>query len=231
MRRELSVGETLREAFSIYRAQAGVLLPIAFWLFLGIAVLEGLTEDDFGWFLAVTVAGLVVAILYQGMVVNLVKDVQDGRRDSSIGELMRSVMPVFLPLIGAGVLVGIGVGVGFVLLVVPGLYLLTVWAVVAPAIVIERRGVTDALGRSRRLVRGNGWRVLGVLLVAFLIGIVAAVVLSQLAEAIADGPILEVVFSALASTVTAPIEALVASVLYFRLLAIERDRPPKSVLE
>lgn len=226
MNTKLSVGDTLGEAFSIYRDQAGVLLPVAFWLFLAVAVLEGLTEESVGWFLLAIVVSLLVATLYQGMVVGLVKDIQDGRRDNSVGELMRSVAPVVLPLIGAGLVIGLGAGVGFLLLVAPGLYLITIWAVTAPVIVVERRGVFEALGRSRRLVRGNGWPVLGVLVVAFLITAVVAVLLALLAEAIAEGEILAIVFSALGTTVTAPISALVASVLYFRLLEIEGEQAP-----
>jgi len=208
-----------------------VLLPVAFWLFLGVAILEGVTEESFGWFLLAAVVSLAVATLYQGMVVGLVKDVQDGRRDSSVGELMRSVAPVVLPLIGAGLLIGLGAGAGFLLLVVPGLYLITIWAVAAPVIVIERRGVFDALGRSRQLVKGNGWPVLGVLVVAFLIAIVVTFVMLALAEAIADGEILAIVLSALGTTVTAPISALVASVLYFRLLRFDSEPAPGSGLE
>jgi hypothetical protein len=225
MDRKLSVGETLREAFSIYRDQAGVLLPVAFWLFLGVAVIEGLTEESVGWFLLAIVVALVVATLYQGMVVGLVQDVQDGRRESSVGELMRSVAPVVLPLLGAGLVIGLGAGAGFLLLVVPGLYLVTIWAVAAPVIVVERRSVFDALGRSRQLVRGNGWPVLGVLVVTLLITAVVALALALLAEAIAEGEIVAIVFSALGTTVTAPISALVASVLYFRLLSLHRDQP------
>lgn len=225
MERKLSVGETLSEAFSIYRDQAGVLLPVAFWLFLGVAVLEGLTEESLGLFLLAIVVALIVATLYQGMVVGLVKDVQDGRRDNSVGDLMRSVAPVVLPLLGAGIVIGLGAGLGFLLLVVPGLYLVTIWAVTAPVIVVERRGVSEALGRSRQLVRGNGWPVLGVLVVTFLITVVVALVLALLAEAIAEGKILAIVFSALGTTVTAPISALVASVLYFRLLSLHGEQP------
>lgn len=231
MEKKISVGDTLGEAFSIYRDQAGVLLPVAFWLFLGVAILEGVTEESVGFFLLAIVVSLAVATLYQGMVVGLVKDIQDGRRDSSVGELMRSVAPVVLPLIGAGLLIGLGAGAGFLLLVVPGLYLITIWAVVAPVIVIERRGVFDSLGRSRALVKGNGWPVLGVLVVAFLIAIVATLVMLALAEAIADGEILAIVLSALGTTVTAPISALVASVLYFRLLRFDGEPAPGSGLE
>lgn len=225
MERKLSVGETLGEAFSIYRDQAGVLLPVAFWLFLGVAVLSSVTAESVAGSLLAVVVALVVATLYQGMVVGLVRDVQDGRRDNSVGDLLRSVAPVLLPLFGAGIVIGLGAGFGFLLLVVPGLYLVTIWAVAAPVIVVERRGVFDALGRSRQLVRGNGWPVLGVLVVTLLITAVVGISLALLAEEIAEGEIVATVFAALGNTVTAPISALVASVLYFRLLEIQRQKP------
>jgi hypothetical protein len=135
---------------------------------------------------------------------------------------MRSALPVLGPLIGAGILAGLGIGAGLVLLIVPGLYLLTIWAVIAPAIVIERRGIFDAFGRSRHLVSGNGWPVFGTIIVAFLITVVASIVLTAIANSIADGPLVRIVFNALASTLTAPITALVASVLYFRLLDLRQ---------
>jgi len=224
MDRKLSVGDTLSRTFSIYRDQAGVLLPVAFWLFLVLAIAELLAGDnELSLFVVSFVLGLTITFLYQGMVVALVKDVQDGRRDRSIGELMRLVLPVLMPLIGAGLLVALGAGIGLLLLVAPGLYLFTIWSVAAPVIMVERRGVFDALGRSRQLVRGNGWPVLGVILVALLIGVVVAILLALLADAVADGEIVEAVFSTLAATVTAPIEGLLASVLYFRLLELQRD--------
>jgi hypothetical protein len=228
MERKLTVGEVLGETFAIYRAQAGVLLPVAFWLFLVLAIAELLAGDnELSLFVVSFVLGLTITFLYQGMVVALVKDVQDGRRDHSIGELMRLVLPVLMPLIGAGLLVALGAGLGLLLLVAPGLYLFTVWSVAAPVIMVARRGVFDALGRSRQLVRGNGWPVLGAILVALLIGIVVAILLALLADAVADGEIVEAVFSTLAATVTAPIEGLLASVLYFRLLELQAE--PASV--
>lgn len=221
MERKLSVGDTLNGVFDIYRDQAGVLLPVAFWLFLVVAIVNGLTEGNLSLFWLGIVVSLAVGTLYQGMVVELVRDVQDGRRDSSVGDLMRSVLPVLGPLIGAAILSGLGIGGGFILLIVPGLILLTMWAVIAPVIVVEHRGVFDAFGRSRQLVKGQGWPVFGSVVVAYLIGALAGVIFILVANGIADGPIIRVVFSALASTITAPIEALVASVLYFRLLGLQ----------
>lgn len=225
MEPKLEVGETLREVFSIYRDQAGVLLPVAFWLFLIAAIAEALTIHVLSLFWLGPVVGLTVGILYQGTVVGLVRDVRHGSRESSPQDLMRSVLPVFWPLLGASLLTGIGIAGGLFLLIVPGVYLLTVWAVVAPVIVIERGKVTEALGRSRRLVQGSGWPVLGTVMVGFLIAIFATLGLSALATAIVHGEIVHLVFRVLAQTVAAPVAALIASVLYFRLLEIHRHRP------
>lgn len=225
MEPKLSVGETLSKTFAIYRDQAGVLLPVAFWLFLVSAIVERLTIDVLALFWIGMVVNLTVGTLYQGMVVGLVKDLQDGRRDSSVPDLMRSVLPVFWRLIGAGFLTALGIVGGTFLLIVPGVYLLTVWAVVAPVIVIERRRVTEALGRSRQLVRGSGWPVLGAVLVGFLIAAIASLGLTAMATAIVDGEIVDLVFTVLAQTVAAPVAALIASVLYFRLVEIHAQRP------
>jgi hypothetical protein len=69
MEEKLNVGDTLRETFAIYRDQAGVLLPVAFWLFLAAAVVEALTLDVLALFWIGTVVSLTVGTLYQGMVV------------------------------------------------------------------------------------------------------------------------------------------------------------------
>jgi hypothetical protein len=225
MRRQLEVGDTLGEVFRTYGAHAGVLLPVAFWLFLVVAIVDGVVGSNLALFPLVIVVTTIAGTLYQGMVVGLVRDVQDGTRDSSVAELFGYAVPVLLPLIGAGLLSGIGIGIGIVLLIVPGLILLTIWSVIAPAIVIERTGIFEAFGRSRQLVRGNGWPVFGVVIVAFLISLVGGVIFSAIATGISDGPIVRIVFSALASTITAPIVALAAGVLYYRLRAIETVAP------
>jgi hypothetical protein len=231
MGRKLSVGETLSEVFEIYKANAGVLLPIAFWLYLGVAIVAGIAGDDDSTALLFVslILGFVVGLVYQGMVVSLVRDVQDGRRDLSAGELYRSVTPVLGTLIVASIVFGIAIGIGFVLLIVPGCILLTIWAVIAPAIVIEHRSAFDAAGRSRELVKGNGWPVFGTVIVAAIITAVVSTVLGAIGGAIAGGPILRIVFGALASTATAPITALVAGVLYYKLLELRGEGSPAAV--
>jgi len=221
MNRKLDVGGTVSQAFSTYTSQAGVLLPVAFCLFLVVAVINGILAGSLVLFPLAMAVSVVAGTLYQGMVVGLVSDVQDGKRDSSVDDLVRATGPVILPLIGAGILAGIGIGIGFLLLVVPGLILLTIWAVIAPVIVVERSGVIDAFGRSRALVRGNGWQVFGVILVVFLIAAVVQGILGAIGMGIEDSVAVRIVFNVIASTITAPIVALVAAVIYFRLREIE----------
>lgn len=226
MERKLDVGATLRQVFQTYGEQAGVLLPVAFCLYLVVAVVDALLAESLALLPLSFAIGVVAATLYQGMVVGLVKDVQDGRRDSSVGELINATWPVVLPLIGAGLLAGIAIGIGMFLLVVPGLILLTIWAVIAPVIVVEHSGVIAAFGRSRELVRGNGWQVFGVIFTVFVITALVGIVLAVIGASIADGVGMRIVASLIGSAITAPIEALAAAIIYFGLLAIKGASAP-----
>jgi hypothetical protein len=228
MNRKLDVGATLSQIFSIYGQQAGVLLPLAFGLYLLVAIVTGLFAGNFLLGLIAFGVGVIAATLYQGMVVSLVRDVQDGRRDSSVGQLVEETWPVVLPLIGAGILAAIGITIGLFILVIPGLILLTIWSVIAPVIVVERSGVIDAFGRSRALVKGNGWQVFGVIFLVFLITFIVSIVLGLIGAGISDTFAMRALFSLIASTLTAPIAALAASTIYFNLIALKGAAPAAS---
>ncbi len=225
--RPLSVGETLNEVFALYQSNFGVLIPAAFWLFLGVNIITGIAGNDHTGLLAIgALLTFAVAVLYQGMVVSLVRNQRDGAPESTVGELISSVGPVLPTLIGTSILYAIGVAVGFLFFLIPGCILLTIWAVIAPVIVIEKAGVGAAFGRSQALVRDHGWVVFGTVVAATLISLVAAIIFTSIAEAIAGGPILRIVFSTLASTFTAPVGALVAAILYYRLRELKGDLDP-----
>lgn len=216
--RRIGVGKVIGETFSLYGAHAGVLLGTALVVFVVVGIIQGLlTATDSVILALVGVAVNVVGLtLYTGFVVKVVEDVRDGRRDFTVSELLSAAAGAVLRLIGNGILKAIAVAIGFVLLIVPGLILLTIWAVTAPAIVVERAGALEAFGRSRELVRGNGWPVFGVILVAFLITFAIQAILGILGEATSEdaGRIVAQVIGAI---ITAPISALVASVLFFDL--------------
>lgn len=223
MNQKLDVGGTLSQIFSTYGAQAGVLLPVAFGLFVVVAIVNAIIVGSFILFPLALAVSVVAGTLYQGVVVGLVKDVQDGRRDSTVGDLIDATWPVVLPLIGVAILAGIAIAIGFFLLIVPGLILLTIWAVIAPVIVVEHSGVMDSFGRSRELVRGNGWQVFGVIFVVFLITAVVGAILGAIGAGISDSVGMRILFNLIASTLTAPIAALAAATIYFRLLTIKGE--------
>ena len=66
----------------------------------------------------------------------------------------------------------------------PGLYLLTIWAVFAPAIVVERTGIFGSFSRSHELVKGDGWAVFGTIVVAYLIVFVVAAIVTAIGAAL-----------------------------------------------
>jgi hypothetical protein len=215
--RSIDPARVIGEAFQTYRGHIAALLGGAL-IVIGIsAVINGLfaTTDSLLLIALGIVISILAGVLYAGYVVKLVQDVRDGRRDFSVGELFSAAAPYIGTLFLNGLLAGIAITIGFVLLIVPGLFLITIWAVIAPSIVIENRGVIEAFGRSRELVRGNGWNVFGVIVIAFLIVIAVSIVLGLIGEAIGEGG--RVALQAVGNVVTAPIAALVASILFFDL--------------
>ena len=213
----IELGAVIRKVFRVYVDQASVLMPAAAVVFVITGVLTDLiiATKSAGLSLLVLIVDLIATTLFTGMVVELVADVQDGRRDASATALLRAVTPVLGELILVGIVAGVLEAIGFVLILIPGLILMTIWSVVAPVVVIEHPGGLRALGRSRALVRGNAWQVFGVIIVLVL----GVVVVSGLLDALAEsaGSSVGLVVRVVVGVLTAPISALAAAVLYFEL--------------
>lgn len=211
---QLNPTDVVGRAFGIYKEHAGALIPAALIVFAIVAVANLIFDGGILFFIASAI-GVVAAIFYEGMVVRLVDDVRDGALDSSVADLFKSVAPVALVLFLLSLVVGICVTLGFILLIVPGLFLLTIWAVAAPAVVIEGRGVFDALGRSRELVRGNGWNVFGVIVIVFVLNIGVGFVAGTIGAV--GGDAIRVLAQFAANVLIAPFAGLTISVLFFTL--------------
>jgi hypothetical protein len=220
MNRRLEVGQVIRRVFGIYVDQAPVLMPAAAVVFVFTGVLSTLlTNAGSGLRFVSLLVSLVATTLFTGMVVQLVADVQDGRRDATPRQLLSAVTPVIGQLILVAFVAAAGVVVGLLLLVIPGLILLTVWSLAAPVVVLERPPGLRALSRSRELVRGHGWQVFGVILVLDLLVAILAGGLGLAADSAGTGA--GIVVRVVLGVLTAPFAALAAAVLYFEL----RGRP------
>lgn len=156
----------------------------------------------------------------QGALIGAVSDLRDGRADRSISELYRRVQPLLPSLIAAGVVAAIGITCGLVILVVPGLVLLTRWIFIVPVIVLEKKSAGESFGRSWQLVKGSSWPVFWLILLTML---VLGAGSSLISAALFSFSILPQFFSrwivgTIASSLTAPFAALVWTLGYFELV-------------
>jgi hypothetical protein len=210
----------ITEAWNLYKTHWRHLLSISFVVYLAVAIIGVLLVAVLTW-LGAILAVLVsfVGLFYlQAALVKAVEDVRDGRADLSLGQTFGSAQTHLAAVVVAGLIASIALAVGFVLLIIPGLVLLTFWCLIIPAIVIEGKSAGESFGRSFDLVRGYFWRVLGVIVLTVLIYFGFEVVLHLILTPFADW-LKNFVSTIVSGTLTAPFFALVLTVLYFRLSA------------
>ena len=86
-------------------------------------------------------------------------------RSVAFGSALRFALSIVLPLLGTWILASLIVMVGFVFLVIPGLFLLLMFLVLTPVMVTEGVFGFRALERSWSLMKGHMLRALGLMLV------------------------------------------------------------------
>jgi hypothetical protein len=222
----VQAGDVIREAWAQYKAHWQHLLPFALVVYLILGVVSLLLTIALGWFGALLGAfvGIIGVFWLQGALVEAVADIRDGRADLTMGQTFGRVQQHIGTLAIAGILAGLAIAVGLVLLIVPGLYLLTIWSVLIPVIVLERRDVMESFGRSRELVSGYGWNAFGVIVLCFLILIGVSFVVAIVTVWI-GGAFGEYVRSVISNTIGIPFLALALTNMYFRLQAIKEASP------
>jgi hypothetical protein len=220
----VTVGGILGESWRLYTKFFTRFFVVALIVFLIVNLFNALL----GWVigtgsgvatlvaLITTVVSLVGTFWLQGALVYAVEDVRDGRIDSSIGELFERVQPYLWTLIGAGLLAGLGIAIGFILLIVPGLILLTWWCLITPVIVLEGKRVGESFSRSRELVRGHGWTVFGIVIISVLAVAIASGVIQSIFYFL--GPFLRYwIGGAIASAIVDPFLAVALTLTYFEV--------------
>jgi hypothetical protein len=164
---------------------------------------------------------LLVGPLITAMVIHALLAVADGRRPKPASAIT-SGLDAFRPIFVAVLISAAGVILGFVAFILPGIYLAVRWYFAPQAVVVDNRRGVQALERSAELVRGQWWRVFGVLLLVLLtVGIAQSALqapFTVLAKS-ADSSAVWLLGTMVATAFTAPLEALMLTLLYFDLLA------------
>lgn len=206
------------EAWTLYKAHWRHLLTFSFIVYAGVAVIGAVLTILLTWFGAILAAviSLIAFFWLQAALVKAVDDVRDGQANLSLGQTFAQAREQLSSVAVAAILAGLGIILGLILLIVPGLILMTWWAVIVPVVVLENKSAGEAFTRSRELVRGNGWGVFAVIVLMVLLLIGFTIVLSLLLSPLADW-LQSLVAQIVGNTLTAPFVAIVLTLLYFRL--------------
>jgi hypothetical protein len=220
----------LSEAWALYRRHAPHFILISFAIYLVIAVINALLSWAIGN--VGVIIGAVISLfgmfLLQAALVKAVQDVRDGRVDLDLGATISAAMPFVGTVAVASILASIGIAIGFALIIVPGLILLTFWSLLVPEIVIGGAGILESFGRSWRTVSGYAWRVFGTFVLVFLIWVVGEFVLNVILFAL-PAAWRSFIADLVTGCVVTPFIAAVVTLIYYRLTAAHGEQAEAGV--
>lgn len=226
--RVLDIGEVLSDTFAVIGRSFVVLANVAMMLIAIPAVIRiagaALTPIS-PIFAILTLAGLIATmvgmLLAYGVIFQIAMQDLHGQAGSTDG-LFKAALSRFWPMLGLAILFGIGVFLGCLLLIVPGVILAMAWSVAMPAMVLENRGVFESFKRSAALTRGKRWSIF---LLSFLVGLVVLII-ELVLFAIFGGfhglvsgqaSMTSTVLSSLLSVITIPFGAVLSTSLFDQL--------------
>jgi hypothetical protein len=232
LNRPRSFGELLGTVFTVWGRHFGVFAAISFAVVIPVdAIFFG---GMLGWFtsydptpppetnLIATIAStLIIQPLIIAMHVTAVLEIGEGRKPG-LKEVFARGGDLFVPVLGALLLVWLFFVLGFIALIIPGIYIATRLSVAAPAVVVEGQRGMGAVRRSWDLVKDNWWRVFGVLAIVGIASVLGGNILAApgllISDAIGNGMpalIAQIVAQALLNS----LQALAATLIYFDLKA------------
>lgn len=223
---KLDFGAAFSRVFDLY---AKFFVPLLIWsavfqgalaIIVAILLTSVLTGGGTAAIIAVPLVlalGLVAGALMTGAYIVGLSEANRTGTFPGFGEVWPRVSSHLGALIATSLLAALGVFLGLIVLIIPGLVLLTWWALISPVVMLEDKSGTDALKRSRELVKGNGWTVFGLLIVTGILTAIASGIVSGIVGAVLGGSD-ELLGSFggqfVGGTLVAPVSALLAVVMY-----------------
>ncbi|MGQ0703626.1 MAG: hypothetical protein ACT4PM_10895 [Gemmatimonadales bacterium] len=176
--RALTLGELLDVGFGLYRSRFVPLLIVAIVVHVlptVVGVYLQTAEQAFAlWpvMLAYLLVEVILSSLGVAATTNVISETYLGR-EITAGEALRRAVPLLWRLIVISVLTWLLVGIGLILLFVPGFILLSGLLLSSVVMVVERPAhATAAMARSWELTKGDRGKAFGTLVVAFLLLVV-----------------------------------------------------------
>lgn len=115
------------------------------------------------------IASLVTYVLANGAIVSYIQNYTENQGTTNYSTIRKDTFAQFWPLIGLGILVFLSLLFGFILCIIPGIYLMVPLGLSVPLMIIEKKGVGDAYQSSFDLVKGHWWNTFAAMLVMYII--------------------------------------------------------------
>jgi Membrane domain of glycerophosphoryl diester phosphodiesterase len=175
--REFRVGAIFTRAWQVYAANFVVFSLIAIVISLP-NLLSGEGETYTGVLRNVAVFIFWMIVNTVGLAVILYAAFQAMRgRPIQIGEAIRRGLSRFWAIVGLAILQWLGIFIGFLLFIVPGIMLFIRWSAALPACVVEGLGPLASMKRSAELTKGHRWKIFGVYAVLWLLGMILVAII------------------------------------------------------
>lgn len=176
MDHHFSIEEALKFGWHKTKAHSGLLFQAMLTLFalqVASSIVTRVLEHTFMGIAASIVLGVVSLFVGVGFTIITLKLAKG--ESASYADIMPPVKLVWHYFV-ANILSGLFIVIGFILLIVPGIYLMLRYSMVRFAI-IDGVGITDSLRRSASLTRGIKWNLLLFFIVIIMLNIVGAILL------------------------------------------------------
>jgi hypothetical protein len=168
---QLRVGDVLSRSFSVWLRHffPFMLMALIFYspalIYLGVLLAVGASTEAFTVFSSLEAFfSILVNLVLSGAVTY---GVFQHLRGQSAGttDILRAGLRHLFPVLGASILSGLAMMLGFIVLVVPGLILMCRFWVAVPVAVVEDPGAGNSLSRSTELTEGSRWPIFGLALI------------------------------------------------------------------
>ena len=222
--RPMGIGEMLDRGLKIYLSNLPPLLTVSLVIMVPLGLFTAWMQSvaaESGGFQGGAVAvnllaTVVIQGLLQGALIQAVSDIYLGGKTGAGSVLARAAGRI-VPLLLAAFLTGICIGFGFLLLIVGAFIAVAGLCVTQCAVMLEKRGGMESLGRSWSLTKDHRSRAFSTLFAAGLItGILNFAVVFAI-TLLHPGPFLLQLGTTLFSALTQPFAVVVTILLYYDL--------------
>lgn len=240
--RELSFGETIGRAVNLYLDNFLPLflitvvgqIPMVFvmnWFTIEI-VKAGGSQNALMSLMPVYFAGIIGVLFFAIALTGFSIKVIANRyldKPADLGGSLSAILPLLPILLITSLLVGIACGIGFILLIIPGIIVAMGLSMITPIIVVEKMGPIDAMKRSWELTKKKKLHLFGLFFVGGLIssvplrlvdGILQEVIIIPSAfsiEAVSNAVFTYSAVTCLLTSLFAPVVTCILVLAYFNL--------------